>query len=196
MSKKLWPPEELDPELAQIGRIILSFNALEKCTSGVLRQFIIDDFSDRVVLGLCESLTGVELEKNLKRFAHILEEERKGVGSESAIKHLVKVYQNGKSLRNRIVHELTNSLIDGKMHLHKHTFSPDHRSKELVLHYETLSSIVEWMSAASNYSAKIGIELSFLRGLRDEKQRQHIPEDEGGWPVPIDLLTWDQLKLP
>jgi hypothetical protein len=148
MPTNLWPPKELDAELAQIGRIVISFNALEKHTSGVLRQFIIDDFSDRVILGLCESLTGVELEKNLRRFAHVLEDQTEGSGCEDAIQHLIRVYQSGKSLRNRVVHELSNSLTYGEMHLHKHVFSPGHESKGLVLDTETLSTVVGWMSTA------------------------------------------------
>jgi len=193
VSDNLWPPVELEGDLAQVGRTIIHFNSLEKHTSGVLRQFIIDDFSDRVVLGLCESLNGVELEKNLRRFAYALEHEHGATGCEDVIRHLIKVYQNGKSLRNRIVHELANSLHGQKMHLHKHTFSPNHAGKGLLLERALLDAIVKWLSDASRYSAEVGIELSFVRGLRDEKQRQFIPDNEAGWPAPISLLTWDNI---
>jgi hypothetical protein len=162
--------------------------------SGVLRQFIIDDFSDRAVLGLCESLRGVELEKNLKRFARKLDSEKNEIQCEKAINELIKVYQTGKSLRNRIVHELSSSLWENKMHLHKHIFNPDHSSKQLVLNGEILDKLVKWMSAASEYSAEVGIELSFIRGLRPEKQREFIPNNHVGWPKPLDLLTWTNLE--
>lgn len=193
MSDNVWPPIKLDGDLAQIGRTILHFNALEKHTSGVLRQFIIDDFGDRVVLGLCESLNGVELEKNLLRFAYVQEHEHGTAGCEDAIRHLIKVYQNGKSLRNRIVHELSNSLHGEKMHLHKHTFSPNHVGKGLLLENVLLASIVGWLSDASQYSAQVGIELSFVRGLREERQKQYMPDVEAGWPAPIRLLTWERI---
>lgn len=194
MCNSLWPPIELDGELAQVGRIIMHFNSLEKHTSGVLRQFIIEDFNDRVILGLCESLNGVELEKNLRRFACVQELSHGAIGCEDAIRHLIKVYQNGKSLRNRIVHELADSLHDQKMHLHKHTFSPSHEGKGLLLEGELLNLIVEWLSGASDYSAKVGIELSFVRGLRDEKERRFIPGNAPGWPTPIDFLTWEMVS--
>ena len=168
----------------------MHFNSLEKHTSGVLRQFIIDDFSDRVILGLCESLNGVELEKNLRRFAYALEHDHGATGCEDVIRHLIKVYQNGKSLRNRIVHELANHLNGQKMSLHKHTFSPSHAGKGILLERALLDSIVKWLKGASNYSAKVGIELSFVRGLRNEKERQFIPDDKAGWPDPISFLTW------
>ena len=193
MNGDLWPPVELEGDLAKVGRRIVHFNALESHTSGVLRQFIIDDFSDRVILGLCESLNGVELEKNLRRFAHAQEHDHGATGCEDAIRHLIKVYQNGKSLRNRIVHELDNSLHGQKMHLHKHTFSPSHAGKGLLLEKALLDAIVKWQSRASHYSAEVGIELSFVRGLRHEKERQFIPHNKAGWPDLIDLLTWDKI---
>ena len=195
MRANLWPPVELDGDLAQIGRIILHFNALERHTSGVLRQFIIDDFRDRVILGLCESLNGVELEKNLRRFAYVQEHEHGAIGCEAAILHLIKVYQNGKSLRNRIVHELDNGLYNQKMQIHKHTFTPRHAGKGLILDSSVLAAIVEWLSAASTYSAEMGIELSFVRGLRSEKERQFIPGNKAGWPNPIELLTWERISV-
>lgn len=194
LSARKWPPDAMEAELAQVGRVIVSFNALEAHTRGVLRQFIIDDFKDRTVLGLCQSLNGVELEKNLRRFARSLDVEKGDIGCEEAIKHLIKVYQSGKSLRNRLVHELSNSLINGKMHLHKHVFSPDHSSKGLALDHEILARVVEWLSDASNFSARVGIHLSYIRGLRSERERQYDPGDTGQWPEDLPLLSWDDLE--
>lgn len=197
MTDDFWPPREIDGDLAQIGRTVLQFNALEKHTSGVLRQFIIDDFSDRVVLGLCESLTGVELERNLLRFARSVSDDQKFDECEDAIRHLIKVYQCGKSLRNRIVHELSNSLVGNQMHLHKHVFTPDHQGKGLQLDGQILAMIVKWMTDASHYSAQVGIELSFVRGLRRASERAFISGDASkpGWPNPIELLPWDKIAV-
>lgn len=185
----------MNEPLAQIGRIVLHYNALEKHCCSILRQFIIEDFSDRNILGLCEGLTGVELQRNLRRFALQLDREQNGLGCEDLIKHLIKVLEAGKSLRNRIVHELDNSIQGAALLLHKHVFRPDPLEKKFVLSVEVLNQIVEWMAGASKFSAKIGIELSFIRKLRNESERQFMPGCSPGWPDYYPLLTWSDLEV-